>query len=116
MYRFLTVLSLFLISSATISAQSRKTIDTSTDILMFVPGAIGAGISLYKHDYKGFWQLAGSGATAIATSYLLKHTIKKEDNWNTERCTDTASSNCRPQRDAESKLPGMNELKPVQLN
>lgn len=78
MHRFLTILSLFLISSATISAQSRKTIDTSTDILMFVPGAIGAGMSLYKHDYKGFWQLAGSGATAIATSYLLKHTIKKE--------------------------------------
>lgn len=59
-------------------AQSRSAIETSTDVLMFAPGAVGAGISLLKGDYKGFWQLAESGATAVAASYLLKYTVKKE--------------------------------------
>ena len=59
-------------------AQSRSSVETSTDILMFLPGAAGACTSLLKGDSEGFWQLAESGATAVAVSYLLKYTIKKE--------------------------------------
>lgn len=59
-------------------AQSRDVVKTSTDVLMFLPGAVGAGVSLFKGDYKGFYQLVGSGATAVATSYILKYTVKKE--------------------------------------
>ena len=72
-------LSFFLLLPASrLSAQSRSAVDTSTDILMFAPGAVGAGVSLLKGDYKGFLQLAESGVTAVATSYLLKHIVKKE--------------------------------------
>ncbi len=59
-------------------AQSRTAVDTSTDILMFAPGAAGACVSLLKGDYKGLLQLVESGATAVAASYLLKHIVKKE--------------------------------------
>ncbi len=59
-------------------AQNRSTVEKSTDILMFAPGAAGACVSLLKGDSEGFWQLAESGATAVAVSYLLKYTIKKE--------------------------------------
>lgn len=59
-------------------AQNRSVVETSTDVLMFLPGAVGAGVSLLKNDTKGFWQLAGSGVTAVATSYLLKYTIHKK--------------------------------------
>lgn len=58
--------------------QSRSAVDTSTDILMFAPGAAGACVSLLKGDYKGLLQLAESGVTAVAASYLLKHIVKKE--------------------------------------
>lgn len=61
-----------------LKAQSRSGVETSTDILMFLPGAVGAGLSIVKGDKQGFWQLAGSGATAVAASYLLKYTVKKE--------------------------------------
>ena len=63
---------------APVHAQSRSAVETSTDVLMFLPGAVGAGVSLFKGDTKGFWQLAGSGATAVAASYLLKYTIHKK--------------------------------------
>ena len=59
-------------------AQSRSAVDTSTDVLMLAPGAVGAGVALLKGDYKGLLQLAESGVTAVATSVLLKQVIKKE--------------------------------------
>lgn len=45
---------------------------------MFLPGAVGAGVSVSKGDYKGLLQLAESGVTAIATAYALKYTINKK--------------------------------------
>ncbi len=75
---FFVAVLVLLIPLAGINAQSRSGVETSTDILMFVPGAVGAGVSLLKGDSKGFLQLAESGATAVAASYLLKYTIKKE--------------------------------------
>lgn len=78
MFRRFYILLLLLALVAGGRAQSRGAVETSTDILMFAPGAVGAGVSLFKGDYKGFVQLAESGATAVAVSYLLKYTIKKE--------------------------------------
>lgn len=69
---------LILLSVCVSSAQSRRAVDVSTDVLMFAPGVVGAGVALFRGDYKGLVQLAESGATAVAASYLLKHIIKKE--------------------------------------
>lgn len=58
-------------------AQIRDGVETSTDILMFVPSMMGAGKAVIDGDYKGVLQLVETGATAVATSYLLKYTIHK---------------------------------------
>ena len=61
-----------------ISAQSRDDVKKSTDIVMFLPGAMGVATALIKGDSKGLLQLAESEATSVAAAYLLKHTIRKE--------------------------------------
>jgi membrane-associated phospholipid phosphatase len=61
-----------------IKAQSREAIGTSTDILMFVTPASGFIATLVLEDYEGTKQLVFAGVTSIATSYLLKHVIKKQ--------------------------------------
>ena len=79
--RFLTstlLMAIVCLCPVTAWAQSRKAVDTSTDILMFAPGAAGACVSLLKGDYKGLLQLAESGATAVAASCLMKNVVKKE--------------------------------------
>lgn len=79
--KFLTstlLMAIVCLCPVTAWTQSRKAVDTSTDILMFVPGAAGACVSLLKGDYKGLLQLAESGATAVAASCLLKNVVKKE--------------------------------------
>lgn len=60
-----------------LQAQSRK-VEKSTDILMFATPVAGIASSLALGDYKGTKQLVFSGATAIAATYLLKYTVKKE--------------------------------------
>lgn len=60
-----------------IVAQNREAIDTSTDIVMFVPSALGAGIALIEGDSKGLLQLAESDAAAVLAAYLLKYTVNK---------------------------------------
>lgn len=62
----------------TLFAQSRKVVEASTDVAMFVPSVAGAVVAVVEKDYKGFWQLVGSGATSVATAYALKYTVKKE--------------------------------------
>lgn len=74
----LALVALLCVPCAVVNAQPRSAVETSTDVLMFVPGAVGAGVALFRGDSKGFWQLAESGATAVAASYLLKYTVKKE--------------------------------------
>ena len=59
-------------------AQSRKTVETSTDITMFVPAVAGAMTSIAKHDREGFRQLIYSGAASVAAAYALKYSIHKE--------------------------------------
>ncbi len=76
MKRLLFILALLLPLHG-VSAQSRTAVDTSTDIFMFLPGAVGAGVSLVKGDYKGLLQLTETGATAVAINLVLKNTIHK---------------------------------------
>ncbi len=59
-------------------AQNREAIETSTDILMFAPAAVGMGIAAIKNDYRGMLQLVEGCATSVAASYLLKYTVKKQ--------------------------------------
>lgn len=61
-----------------ISAQSCDGVKKSTDIVMFLPGAMGVVTALIKGDSKGLLQLAESEATSVAAAYLLKNTIRKE--------------------------------------
>lgn len=62
----------------TLFAQSRKAVDTSTDVAMFVPSVAGAVVSIVEKDYQGFWQLVGSGAASVASAYVLKYAVNKE--------------------------------------
>lgn len=61
-----------------IKAQSRDAVKISTDILMFAPPVAGFITTLAIGDYKGMKQLVLGAATSLATSYLLKYTIKKQ--------------------------------------
>ena len=61
-----------------ISEQSRDGVKKSTDIVMFLLGAMGVATALIKGDGKGLLQLAESEATSVAAAYLLKNTIRKE--------------------------------------
>lgn len=63
---------------ACVMPQQRKAVETSTDILMFLPAVAGAGLSIAKADYDGLLQLVESGATAVAAAYLLKYTVSKQ--------------------------------------
>ena len=67
-----------LIISLTLFAQSRRAVELSTDVTMFVPSVAGAVVAIVEKDYEGMWQLVGSGATSIAAAYALKYTISKE--------------------------------------
>lgn len=58
-------------------AQSRDVVETATDVSMFMPAATGACVALFERDYDGLIRLVKSGATAVATAYLLKYTVKK---------------------------------------
>ena len=60
------------------NAQGRKAVETSTDVAMFAPAAVGAGVALLKGDSKGLLQLGESLVASVAVSYALKYTVKKE--------------------------------------
>ena len=78
MKRILLLLSIICFASSSLQAQNRDAIETSTDIAMFAPAAVGAGAALIKGDYKGLLQLGESLAVSVAVSYALKYTVKKE--------------------------------------
>lgn len=59
-------------------SQGRKAVETSTDIAMFAPAAVGAGAALIKGDYKGLLQLGEALAVQVAVCYGLKYTVKKQ--------------------------------------
>lgn len=60
------------------NGQSREAVELSTDIAMFAPAAVSAGVALFEGDYKGLLQLGEALATSVAVSYALKYTVKKE--------------------------------------
>lgn len=75
--RILFLIILLFVSALPLRSQSRKAVDISTDVFMFVPGAAGAVVSLAKGDYKGILQLAETGVTAVATNLILKKAVHK---------------------------------------
>lgn len=74
----LVLLAVAMSAPLALSAQSRSTIGTSTDIAMFAPAAMGAGVAIINGDYKGLLQLGESLVASVAVSYALKYTIKKK--------------------------------------
>lgn len=68
----------FFLNSLSSSAQNRKTIETTTDILMFITPVAGFAGSLAIGDYQGTKQIIFSGATNLAMTYALKYVIRKE--------------------------------------
>ena len=72
----LTLILCLIFTGAT--AQGRKAVETSTDVAMFAPAAVGAGVALLKGDSKGLLQLGESLVASVAVSYALKYTVKKE--------------------------------------
>ena len=70
--------TLFFLNSLSSSAQNRKTIETTTDILMFITPVAGFAGSLAIGDYQGTKQIIFSGATNLAMTYALKYVIRKE--------------------------------------
>lgn len=71
------LLAAVILLPGTAIAQSRKTIDASTDVAMLAPAAMGAGIALARGDYKGLLQLGETLVAQVAVSYAMKYTIKK---------------------------------------
>ena len=67
--------TLFFLNSFSPSAQNRKTIETTTDILMFITPVAGFAGSLAIGDYQGTKQIIFSGAMNMAMTYALKYVI-----------------------------------------
>ncbi|MBR5729733.1 MAG: phosphatase PAP2 family protein [Prevotella sp.] len=76
---YIIMLMLFVASFPvqTVSAQSRNDVEKSTDIVMLLPGAIGAAAAVVEKDGKGFLQLVESEAASVAVAYLLKYAVEK---------------------------------------
>ena len=75
--------TLFFLNSLSSSAQNRKTIETTTDILMFITPVAGFAGSLAIGDYQGTKQIIFSGATNLAmTAYVgWGRTYAKKHDW-----------------------------------
>ncbi|MBQ8337174.1 MAG: phosphatase PAP2 family protein [Bacteroidaceae bacterium] len=77
MKKLLLLLAAALLFANMSMAQGRKAVDYSTDIAMFLPAAVGAGLSLYKGDYEGLVELGKTVAISTAVTYILKYSVKK---------------------------------------
>ena len=74
--------TLFFLNSFSPSAQNRKTIETTTDILMFITPVAGFAGSLAIGDYQGTKQIIFSGAMNMAMTYALKASfIQRRYGW-----------------------------------
>lgn len=78
MKRVLFLVSVLWVSILPAMSQGRKAVETSTDIAMFAPAAVGAGAALIKGDYKALLQLGEALAVQVAVCYGLKYTVKKQ--------------------------------------
>lgn len=70
-------LFLFLATTTNVFAQ-KKAIETSGDALYYATPVVCLATTLLKKDYQGTKQLVFSAVTAVGTSYILKHTIRKK--------------------------------------
>lgn len=77
MKKILLILLSAMLVAGTAGAQGRRSVDLTTDVAMFVPAALGAGVSLCKGDYEGFVELGKTVAVSTAVTYILKYSIKK---------------------------------------
>lgn len=76
-FQFSISLSLFLFFITNISAQ-KKAVETSGDSYILRTPVFCLTTSLLKKDYHGTKQFVFSAVTAVGTSYILKHTIRKK--------------------------------------
>lgn len=72
------VLLYMIILPVSVSAQSRKAIQRSGDVLVFATPVAGLVTTLVMKDYEGLKQAVFSGATAVATTYALKYIVQKQ--------------------------------------
>ena len=77
MRKFLVVVIIALLAFGRAGAQGQRAVDLSTDVAMFVPVALGAGLSLYKGDYEGLVEMGKTLAVSTAVTYILKYSVKK---------------------------------------
>lgn len=68
---------LFLLLITNVSAQ-QKAVETSGDVIYYATPVFCLTTSLLKKDYHGTKQFVFSAVTAVGTSYILKHTIRKK--------------------------------------
>ena len=75
--------TLFFLNSFSPSAQNRKTIETTTDILMFITPVAGFAGSLAIGDYQGTKQIIFSGAMnmAMTVSFQGASFIQRRYGW-----------------------------------
>lgn len=78
MNKFLLLFCCYCFLCTSTQAQSKKAVETSTDILMFVNPVAGFVATLLNKDYSGTKQIVIGGASSLAATYLLKYSIKKE--------------------------------------
>lgn len=78
MKKILLSIVILLHLTLTSNSQTRKQIDRSTDVLMFVTPVAGLASSLILKDYRGSKQLILSGSSCLLLTYLLKYTISKD--------------------------------------
>ena len=76
-FQFTISLSLFLFFITNISAQ-KKAVETSGDVIYYATPVFCLTTSLLKKDYHRTKQFVFSAVTAVGTSYILKHTIRKK--------------------------------------
>lgn len=77
MKKLLLVILISLLSVNMTNAQGQRAVDISTDVAMFLPAALGAGVSLFKSDYEGLVELGKTVAISTAVTYILKYSVKK---------------------------------------
>jgi len=76
--RFLAILFIPFLVVQFAYSQSRDGVKKSTDVLVFITPVAGFAATLALKDYEGTKQIVLSGATCIASTYLLKYITKKE--------------------------------------
>ena len=73
---YIILLCIAIIPSSIVA--QRKAVERSGDVLVFATPIATLVTTLVLKDYQGLKQAAFSGATSLATTYALKHIVKKD--------------------------------------